>query len=367
MAKRDYYEILGVGKNATAEEIKKAYRKMAMQHHPDRNPGDKAAEEKFKEAAEAYEVLSDQDKRARYDRFGHEGVQGQAGGYGNMDDIFEHFGDIFGGFGGGGFGGSRGRSVVKGTNLRIRVKLTLQDIAEGVTKKVKITRQVPAAGVSYKTCPTCKGSGQTVKVMNTILGQMQSATTCATCRGMGKSVDKKPANADANGMVNQEEVLDIQIPAGVQQGMELSMRGKGNAAPFDGVPGDLIILVEEVEHEVLRREGEHLHYDLFVSFSDVVLGTSCEVPLVSGKAKIKIEAGTFAGTTLKLRGKGLPSLRGYGHGDLLVHVNIWVPKQTSKEEKDMLEKLAKSANFVPDSKGSKDKGFFSKMKAFFSE
>lgn len=330
MAKRDYYDILGVGKNADEAELKKAYRKLAMQYHPDKNPGNKEAEEKFKEAAEAYEVLNDPQKRSQYNQFGHAGVGGN-GGFGgggmNMDDIFSQFSDIFGGgfsgFGGSGGGGRSRRRVFKGSNLRIRVKLTLEEIAKGTQKKVKVNKLVQAEGVTYKDCPTCHGTGQVTRVMNTMLGQMQTATTCPSCNGIGKTVKDKPKDADNQGLRRTEEVITIDIPAGVAEGMELSMSGKGNAGPFDGVNGDLIIAIEEIEHDVLKRNGNNLHYDLYINFVDAVLGTQTDIPLVDGRAKIKIEPGTQSGKILRLKGKGIPELNGYGGGDLLVNINVW--------------------------------------------
>lgn len=366
--KRDYYEVLGVSKGATADEIKKAYRKLALKYHPDKNEGDSSAEEKFKEAAEAYEVLSNPEKKGRYDQFGHAGMGG-AGGFGgggmNMDDIFSQFGDIFGGAFGGSFGGSRGGTrVVKGTNLRVKMKLNLQEIAEGVRKKIKVNKLVNADGVTYKTCTTCNGSGRITRVSQTFLGAMQTQSACHVCQGAGKMIDQKPAGADANGLVRKEEVIEVDIPAGVMDGMQLSVTGKGNAGPMNGIPGDLIVVIEEIEHETLRRDGEHLHYDAYVNFVDAVLGDSIEVPTVSGKAKIKIEPGTQSGKVLRLKGKGVPSIQGYGQGDLFVHVNVWTPKKVSKEEKEMLEKLRESENFKP-SPDMNDKGFFQRMKDMF--
>lgn len=365
--KRDYYEVLGVSRNADEGEIKKAYRKLALKYHPDKNPGDASAEDKFKEAAEAYEVLSDRDKRARYDQFGHAGMGG-AGGFGggmNMDDIFSQFGDIFGGAFGGSFGGSRGGArVVKGTNLRVKMKLTLQEIAEGVHKKIKVNKLVNAKDVTYKTCSTCNGSGRITRVSQTFLGAMQTQSTCNVCRGAGKMIDKKPADADANGLVRQEEVIELDIPAGVMDGMQLSVSGKGNAGPFDGIPGDLIVVVEEIAHEELRRDGDHLHYDAYINFVDAVLGDTIEIPTISGKAKIKVDPGTQSGKVLRLKGKGLPVLQGYGTGDLFVHINVWTPKKVSKEEKEMLEKLKASPNFQPQPDHN-DKGFFQRMKDMF--
>ena len=371
--KRDYYEVLGVSKGADAAEIKKAYRKLALKYHPDKNEGDVAAEDKFKEAAEAYEVLSNQEKKQRYDQYGHAGMGGGAGGFGggmNMDDIFSQFGDIFGGaFGGGGgsFGGSRGGGrarTVRGTNLRVKMKLNLEEIAEGVQKKIKVNKLVNADGVTYKTCSTCNGSGRITRVQQTFLGAMQTQSTCNSCQGAGKMIDKRPSGADAQGLERKEEVIEIEIPAGVQEGMQLSVQGKGNAGPFDGIPGDLIVVIEEIPSEDLRRDGEHLHYDAYVNFVDAVLGQSIEIPTVSGKAKIKVEPGTQSGKVLRLKGKGLPILQGYGSGDLFVHINVWTPKKVSKEEKAILEKLRESENFTP-SPDHNDKGFFQRMKDMF--
>ncbi len=366
--KRDYYEVLGISRGATAEEIKKAYRKLALKFHPDKNEGDPAAEEKFKEAAEAYEVLSDQEKRSRYDQFGHAGMGG-AGGFGgagmSMDDIFSQFGDIFGGAFGGSFGGSRGRArVVKGTNLRVKMKLNLQEIAEGVRKKIKVNKLVNADGVTFKECSTCHGTGRITRVSQTFLGAMQTQTTCGTCQGAGKMIDKRPPGADANGLVRKEEVIEVDIPAGVMEGMQLSVTGKGNAGPMNGIPGDLIVVIEEVEDNELRRDGEHLHYEAYVNFVDAVLGQTIEVPTVTGKAKIKIEPGTQSGKVLRLKGKGLPILQGYGSGDLFVHVNVWTPKKVSKEEKEMLEQLRESENFRPNP-DKNDRNFFHRMKDMF--
>lgn len=379
MAKRDYYDILGVGKDAAEAEIKKAYRKLAVKYHPDKNPDDKEAEAKFKEAAEAYEVLSNKDKRQRYDQFGHAGMGGAAGGgFGgggmNMEDIFEQFGDIFGGaFGGrgggfGGFGGGRGgggRRVFKGSNLRVRVKVTLEDIANGVEKKLRIKRQVPADDVSFKTCTTCSGTGQTYRVTNTILGQMQTATTCPSCNGLGQTIDKRPAGADEHGMIRKEETVSIKIPAGVMDGMQLKVSGKGNAGPMNGVNGDLIVVIEEEKHPELERDGNNLHYELYISMPDAVLGTKAEVTTVGGKARIKLDPGTQPGKVLRLRNKGLPSVEGYGTGDLLVHINVWVPKDISSEHKRMFEQMREEPEFVPNP-GKGEKSFFDKVKEMFT-
>ncbi|WP_431136106.1 molecular chaperone DnaJ [Psychroserpens mesophilus] len=375
MAKRDYYEILGIDKNATAAEIKKAYRKMAIKHHPDKNPDDKDAEAKFKEAAEAYEVLSNADKKSRYDQFGHQAFEG-AGGFGgggmNMDDIFSQFGDIFGGaFGGGGgfsgFGGGfgGGQRRVKGSNLRIRVSLTLEEIANGVEKKIKVKRKIQAPGTTYKTCSTCNGAGQVTRVTNTILGRMQTASACPTCGGAGQSIDKKPNDADAQGLKVQEETVSVKIPAGVVDSMQLKVTGKGNEAPGNGISGDLLVVIEEKEHDTLKREGDNLHYDLYVSIPDAVLGTSKEIDTVTGKVRIKVEAGVQSGKILRLRGKGIPSINGYGSGDLLVHVNVWTPKTLNKQQKEFFESMKNDEHFNPKPESS-DKSFFEKVKDMFS-
>lgn len=368
--KRDYYEILGVAKNASPEEIKKAYRKVAIQYHPDKNPGNKEAEEKFKEAAEAYEVLSSAEKRAQYDRFGH-ARPGQGGFQGhdmNMEDIFSQFGDIFGGgspfdsfFGGGGGGRSRQR---KGSNLRIKLKLTLDEIANGVEKKIKVNRLVRAEGVTFKNCSTCNGSGQVRKVVNTMLGQMVSTSTCPSCNGAGQLIDKRPPGVDSSGLVSKEDMISVKIPAGVSDGMQLSMSGKGNEAPGGGIPGDLLILIEEVEDKELKRDGNNLIYDLHISFIDAALGTSVEVPSIGGKVRIKIDPGTQSGKILRLRGKGLKDVNGYGSGDQLIYINVWTPRKLTSEEKAKLESLKHSPNFQPHPDAG-EKGFFERMKEYF--
>jgi molecular chaperone DnaJ len=370
--KQDYYEILGIEKSASAAEIKKAYRKKAIEYHPDRNPGDTAAEEKFKKAAEAYEVLSDPDKRARYDRYGHAAFEG-GGGFGsggmNMEDIFSQFGDIFGSAFGGGFSGfsgfGGGQRRVKGSNLRIRVTLDLEEVATGVEKKVKVKRKVQAPGVTYKTCPTCGGSGQVTRVTNTILGRMQTAPAYSACGGSGQVIGEKPADADAHGLNYKEETVSIKIPAGVESGMQLKVTGKGNEAPGNGIPGDLLVAIETEEHPTLKREGDNLHYDLYISIPDAVLGTSKEVDTVSGKVRIKLEPGIQSGKILRLRNKGIQSLNGYGSGDLLVHVNVWTPKELSKEQKEFFEKMQSDEKFEPKPEKS-DKSFFEKVKDMFS-
>ena len=369
MAKRDYYDVLGVNKNSTSDQIKASYRKLAVKYHPDKNPNDKAAEEKFKEAAEAYDVLSNSEKKQRYDQFGHAGMEGAAGGgFGggmNMDDIFSQFGDIFGSGGFGGFGGgNRGRRVTKGTNLRIRLSLNLQEVAEGVEKQIKVNRLINAEGVTHTTCGNCHGSGQVTKISNTILGQMQTQSTCPHCNGNGKSIDKRPSGTDANGMLKETETVKITIPAGVEDGMQLKVSGKGNAAPFEGINGDLIVLISIKQHETLIRDGQNLHYDHYVSFSDAALGTSCEIPTVTGKVKIKLDQGIQSGKILRLKGKGLPSVNSYGNGDLLIHINVWTPQNLSKEEKKFFEGSKKSDNFTP-SPTIQDKSFFDRVKEMF--
>lgn len=381
MEKRDYYEVLGVSKSADATEIKKAYRKLALKYHPDKNPGDKEAEEKFKEAAEAYDVLSNEEKRRRYDQFGHAGVGGAGqGGFGggmSMDDIFSQFGDIFGSFGGfsgfGGFGGGRSaRRVNRGTNLRVKVKMNLQEIATGVEKKIKVKKYVACQhcngtgakdGKSYSTCSTCKGSGQVTRVQNTILGAMQTTSTCPTCEGEGKIINEKCTFCNGEGVLMSEEVISINIPAGVGEGMQLSLSGKGNAARRGGVNGDLIVLIEEEEHPELVRDENDLLYNVFIGYPEAVLGETVEIPTIEGKVKVKIEAGTQPGKILRLRGKGLPDVNGYGKGDLLAKVNVWIPKNLSKDEKKLVEKMKEAEGFKP---GSGDKkSIFSKMKDFF--
>ncbi len=373
MAKRDYYEVLGVDKGASEAEIKKAYRKAAIKFHPDKNPDDKEAEEKFKEAAEAYEILSNKEKKQRYDQYGHNmgggaGFGGASGGM-DMDDIFSRFGDVFGGGGGGfesffGGGGRGGRRVRKGSNLRIKLKLTLEEIAGGVEKKIKVKRLVAADGVTFKTCQTCNGAGQVQKVVNTMLGQMVSSSTCPTCNGSGQIIDKKPAGVDSSGLVAKEEVINIQLPAGVEEGMQLSMSGKGNEAPGGGVPGDLLIIIEEAESDTLKREGNNVVFDLYINFIDAVLGAQIEVPTITGKVRIKIDPGTQSGKILRLKGKGIKDINGYGVGDQLIHVNVWTPKKLTTEEKTLIDKLKDSPNFVPDP-GKNEKGFFEKVKEYF--
>ncbi len=375
MAKRDYYEILEVTKSASTDEIKKAYRKMAIKYHPDKNPNNKEAEEKFKEAAEAYEILSDAQKKQRYDQYGHAGVGGASGGgYGggmNMDDIFSQFGDIFGGGGGfsdffgGSQGGRGGRTRANvGSNIRIKLKLNFSDIKNGVEKKIKYKKQVLAKGVTFKDCSTCRGTGQVARVTNTFLGQMQTVSACPTCGGSGKIMNHRPAGANDQGLVYEEIETTIKIPAGVQEGMQLSINGKGNAAPGGGIDGDLLILIEEDHHAELIRQEQHVIYNLVISVTDAILGTSVEVPTIDGKAKITIEPGTQSGKVLRLRGKGFPEVNGYHTGDQLIQIHIWIPKKVSSEETEMLKKLNESDHFSP-KHAKKDKGFFDKMKDWF--
>ena len=384
--KRDYYEVLEVPKTATAEEIKKAYRKQAIKYHPDKNPGDKAAEEKFKEAAEAYEVLSDPQKRHRYDQYGHAGMGGASGFSGggmSMDDIFAHFGDIFGGgsfgsFFGGGFGGSRRGGpqtrVNKGSNLRVKVKLTLAEVANGVTKKIKVNKYVACdkcggTGAfdsnSYSNCSTCHGSGVVTRITNTILGQMQQSSVCPNCGGDGRIITRRCINCGGEGIVQKEDIVTLNIPAGVADGMQLSVSGKGNAARHGGINGDLLVVIQEEEHPELIRDGNDLIYSLFLSMPDAILGTTAEIPTVDGKVKIKIDPGTQSGKILRLRGKGIPELNGYGRGDLLVNIQVWTPQNVTRDEARIIEKLKESDSFTP-KPDKNDRNFFERMRNFFS-
>ena len=388
MAKKDFYEILGVSKQASADEIKKAYRKMALKYHPDKNPGDKAAEEKFKEAAEAYDVLSNAEKKQRYDQFGHAGMSG-SGGFGgggnmNMDDIFSQFGDIFGDsifdsfFGGGGSGRSGGgqRSRGKrGSNIRIKVKLTLEEIADGAKKTIKVKKYVPCdtcggSGAkdsnSVSTCKTCGGQGAVRRVANTILGQMQTTQTCPTCNGSGQTITANCTKCHGEGRVYGEDTITLDIPAGVTDGVELSMSGKGNAGEQGGPNGDLLISIEEVPHADLKREGRHVLYNLYLNIADAALGTQVEVPSIGGKVRVKIPEGTQSGHIMRLKGKGLPSLNTYGKGDQIIQVNVWVPRHLSSEEKKIMEQLRKSGNFQPDEgETRKEKSFVDKIRGMF--
>jgi molecular chaperone DnaJ len=381
MAKRDYYEVLGVPRSASEVELKKAYRQMAMKFHPDKNPGDKEAEDKFKEAAEAYDVLSTPEKKQRYDQFGHQGVNG-AGGFGgggmNMEDIFSHFGSVFGEdspfesfFGGGSRGGRR---VNRGSNLRIKVKLTLEEIAHGVEKKLKVNKAVPCTtckgsgaqdGGSFHKCTTCNGAGQVHRVTNTFIGQMRTTSTCPSCHGEGQVIANKCKTCSGSGLQHGEEIVSVNIPAGVGEGMQLTVTGKGSAGERGGIPGDLFIVIEEAEHPHLVREGNSLLYDLYINFADAALGTSVEVPTIEGKAKIKIDPGTQAGKVLRLKGKGLPSVNSYGRGDLLVNINVWTPQHLSSEEKKTLEQFRSSQNFKPNP-GKGDKSWKERMREFFN-
>jgi len=381
MSKRDYYEVLGVSKGASKEEIKKAYRKQALKYHPDKNPGSKEAEENFKEAAEAYEVLSSDDKRARYDNFGHAGMgNNMGGGFGGgmtMEDIFSSFGDIFGDAFGGAFGSrrsGRSRGVNKGTNLRLKVKLTLEEFAHGAEKRVKVNKYVAcntchgsgaASDSDVTTCSACKGTGHTTRVMNTILGQMQTSAPCNVCAGEGEVITKHCSNCYGEGIAEAEEVITLSLPAGRAPGMQLSVSGKGNAARRGGINGDLIVVIEEEPHPELIREGNDIIYNLFISIPDAILGANAEVPTIEGKVRIKIDPGTQGGKILRLRGKGLPDVNGYGKGDLLVNVNVWIPKNLTKEEEKVMEEYRSSSTFIP-RPDANDKGFFDRVKNYFS-
>jgi molecular chaperone DnaJ len=383
MAKRDYYEVLGVSRNAPVDEIKKAYRKQALKYHPDKNPNNKEAEEKFKEAAEAYEVLSNSDKRRRYDQFGHAGLGNAGGGFSGggmtIEDIFNQFGDIFGdfgGFGGFGFGSSRSRSshrVNKGSNLRVKVALTLDEVTNGVEKKLKVNKYVTCDlcggtgardGDAYTTCSTCHGSGHVTRITNTLLGQMQTTSTCPHCDGEGKIIKDRCTKCHGEGIIKDEEIVKIRIPAGVSEGMQLNVSGKGNAARRGGINGDLLVVIEEKPHPELIRDGNDLIYHLYLSIPQAALGTTVEIPTVDGKAKIRIEQGTQPGKILRLRGKGIPEVNGYGRGDLLVSINVWIPKNLNKEEQKLIERIGDSPNFKPDP-SKMEKGFFERMRHFF--
>lgn len=377
--KRDYYEVLGVSKNASKDELKKAYRQLALKYHPDRNPGDKEAEEKFKEAAEAYEVLSDDQKRARYDQYGHAGVGGAGGAGGfsmDMEDIFSHFGDIFSGFGfgggfsSGGFGGGRGQRVNKGSSLRVKVKLSLKDIANGCEKKIKVKKYCACkscngtgaeAGSSMNTCPTCHGTGVVTQVRNTILGRMQTQSTCTACGGTGKIIAKKCKDCGGDGVVLGEEVISINIPAGVADGMQMTVSNKGNAPKHGGENGDLLVVFEEEQDPQLTREDNNLIYNLSISVPDAILGATAEIPTIDGKVKVKIDPGTQPGKVLRLKGKGLPTYGAYGRGDLLAIVNVWIPKKLSKDEQKAIESFQKSDSFKPGAEDSQKSGFFDRL------
>ncbi len=370
--KEDYYKILGIDKNASESEIKKAYRKSAIKYHPDKNPDDKDAEAKFKQAAEAYEVLGNSDKRAKYDQFGHAAFEGP-GGFGsggmNMDDIFSQFGDIFGsafggGFGGfGGFGGGQRRS--RGTDIRMKVPLTIYEIAKGVTKKVKVKRNVQAPGTEFSTCSHCGGSGQVTQITNTILGRMQSTSTCNVCSGTGKLVTKKAPGSDSNGQIIREEIVPVNLPPGVEDGMQLRVSSKGHDPISEGISGDLIILIDELPDENFKREGNNIHYDLYISISEAVLGISKDIITVHGKVRIKLDAGIQSGTMLKLKGKGLKSINGYGSGNQYVHINVWTPKTFNKEQREFFQQMKNNEHFMPNP-DKNDKSFFEKVKDMFS-
>ena len=382
MAKRDYYEVLGVSKGASAEEIKKAYRKLAVKYHPDKNPGDKEAEEKFKEAAEAYSILSDPDKKARYDQFGHAGVEGAgpdfSGGFGNLDDILkEFFGGGFGGFGGfSGFGGGQRQQqrVYRGRDIRVRVKLTLEEIAKGVEKEITIEKSVPchdcggrgAKNASdVKTCPACNGTGQVQRVVNTFLGQTVSYSTCQQCGGEGKIISNPCRTCGGTGLVRKRETIKVKIPAGVEAGMQLTLQGEGHAAKNNGINGDLLVVIEEQEHPNLKREGNNLFYTKVISVPDAILGAEVEIPGIDGTYKIKVDPGTQSGTVVKLKGRGLPTVNGYGGtGDLYVKLAVWIPKKLDKDDKAAVEALRGKSSFAPNP-SKEDKGFFDKIKGLF--
>ena len=383
MSKRDFYEILEVQRTASPEEIKKAYRQQAIKFHPDKNPGNKESEEKFKEAAEAYEILGDPEKRKRYDQYGHAGVGGSQGhGFGGgmtMEDIFSHFGDIFGsGFGdsfGSSFGGGRNRRAVnQGSNLRVKVKMTLEEIVNGVEKKIKVNKYIKCntcsgtgakGGSSYHTCSTCRGSGHVTRVTSTFLGQMQTTSACPHCGGEGQVITDKCIECAGNGIVKGEDVISIRIPAGVADGMQLSLGGKGNAAARSGNPGDLIVQIEELPHAFLERDGNNLLYEHYINIAEAALGITSEVPIIDGKAKIKVEPGTQSGKVLRLKGKGIPSVNSYEpRGDMLITIQVWTPKNLSKEERVILENLGKSPNFQPNP-SQRERSFFSRMKNYF--
>ena len=389
MAKRDYYEVLGLQKGASAEEIKKAYRKLAVKYHPDKNPGNKEAEEKFKEAAEAYSVLSDADKKARYDQFGHAGVEGAgpdfSGGFGNLNDIlndlfgggfggFSGFGGGFGGFGGGFGGGQRQQRVHRGRDIRVRVKLTLEEIAQGVEKEISIEKSVPCPDCGgrgaknssdIKTCPACNGTGQVQRVVNSFLGQTVTYSTCQQCGGEGKIISNPCRTCNGTGLVRQRETIKVKIPAGVEAGMQLTIQGEGHAAKNNGINGDLLVVIEEQAHKDLKREGNNLFYTKIISITDAILGAEVEIPCLDGPYRIKVEPGTQSGTVIRLRNKGLPTVNGYGGvGDMYVKIAVWIPKKLNKDEKEIVETLREKESFKPNP-SKEDKSFFDKLKDLF--
>ena len=389
MAKRDYYEVLGVDKSASADEIKKAYRKLAVKYHPDKNPGDKEAEEKFKEAAEAYSILSDPDKKARYDQFGHSGVDGAgpdfSGGFGNLNDILNDlfggaFGGGFGGFSGfgGGFGGGRGgqrqQRVYRGRDIRVRVKLTLEEIAKGVEKEISIEKSVPCQecggkgarnSSDIKTCTACGGTGQVQRVVNSLFGQTVTYSTCQQCGGEGKTISNPCRNCGGSGLTRKRETIKVKIPAGVEAGIQLSIQGQGHAAKNNGINGDLLVVIEEQEHPDFKREGNNLFYTKVISLPDAILGAEVEIPFLDGPKRIKVEAGTQSGTVIRLNGKGLPTVNGYGGtGDLYVKIAVWIPKKLDREDKAVIESLREKESFKPNP-SKEDKSFFEKLKDWF--
>ena len=388
-SKRDYYEVLGVGKDASADEIKKAYRKLAVKYHPDKNPGDKEAEEKFKEAAEAYSILSDPDKKARYDQFGHAGVEGAgpdfSGGFGNLNDILnEIFGSAFGGGFGGGFGGFGGfgggqrqrqqQRVYRGRDIRVRVKLTLEEIAKGVEKEITIEKSVPCTDCNgkgarnssdIKTCPACNGTGQVQRVVNSFLGQTISYSTCQQCGGEGKIISNPCKSCGGTGLVRKRETIKVRIPAGVEAGMQLTLQGQGHAAKNNGINGDLLVVIEEVEHKDLKREGNNLFYTKIISLPEAILGGEVEIPGIDGTYKIKVDPGTQSGTVVKLKGRGLPTVNSYGGtGDLYVKIAVWIPRKLDKDDKAVIESLRGREAFKPNPT-KEDKGFFDRLKDLF--
>ncbi len=383
--KKDYYEVLGVDRSASADDIKKAYRKLAIKYHPDKNPGNKEAEEKFKEAAEAYSVLSDAEKKARYDQFGHAGVEGAgpdfSGGFGNLNDILNDlfggaFGGGFGGFSGfGGFGGgTRQQRVSRGRDIRVRVKLTLEEIANGVEKEISIEKSVPSTECSgngaknssdIKTCPACNGTGEVQRVTNSFLGQTITRSTCQQCNGEGKIISNPCRNCSGSGLVRKRETIKVRIPAGVEAGMQLTLQGQGHAAKNNGINGDLLVVIEEQEHPNLKREGNNLYYTKIISVPDAILGSETEIPCLDGNYRIKVEPGTQSGKVVRLRGRGLPSVNGYGGiGDMYVKFAVWIPKKLDKEDKALIESLRGKESFKPDP-SKDDKGFFEKLKGLF--